>query len=451
MLTLSTPHHGPSRRDALRIGALSFAGLSLADVTRLQAASQSGRRQKSVIMIYLNGGPPHLDTYDMKPDLPAEYRGEFQPIDTIVPGMQICELMPQQARIADKFAVIRGVEFVHLHSGHEFYSGYGWQESPKVVRPRSKQRPALGSVLSRLRESNSVPPYVSLRNQEQWERAYYVGQEYEPFRIGGNSQPESRHNMKLQTGIDPLRLTRRAGLRREFDGIRRRMEETSETRALDAFQQRALDIVTSGRVRDAFDVDQEPAEVRERYGYKSFDVRTQVCNKVEHHQAEHPGRWLLQARRLVEAGVSVVTYSMGAWDTHRYNFETMRQLLPPLDQAVSTLILDLEERGLLEDTIVVLGGEFGRAPRIGDVTPDGRGHWPAAGFIWMAGGGINTGRIIGDTDSRGERSTGKPIRMERVMATLYRALGIDPGITFPDFNGRPQYIIEDREPIEGLL
>ena len=142
---------------------------------------------------------------------------------------------------------------------------------------------------------------------------------------------------------------------------------------------------------------------------------------------------------------------MGGWDTHRYNFETLRQLLPPLDQAVSGLILDLEQRGLLEDTVVMLGGEFGRAPRIGDITPDGRGHWPAAGFIWMAGGGIKSGCIIGDTDAQGQRSTGKPIRMERVMATLYRALQIDPGLTFPDLNGRPQYIIEDREPIEGLL
>ena len=451
MLTLSTPHRGPSRRDALRIGALAFTGLSLADVSRLQAASQSGIRQKSVIMIYLNGGPPHLDTYDMKPDLPAEYRGEFQPIDTNVPGMQICELMPQQARIADKFAVIRGVEFVHLHSAHEFYSGYGWQESPKVVRPRSKQRPALGSVLSRLRGSHSVPPYVSLRNQEQWERAYYLGHEYEPFRVGDYVRREAIQNMRLDAGIAPQRLSQRAELRQQFDALREQVETTIDSRALDSFQERALEIVTSGRVRDAFEVEKEPAEIRERYGLEPFDVRTQVCNQVTFHQREHPGRSLLQARRLIEAGVSVVTFCMHDWDTHRYNFQTMRQLLPPLDQAVSTLILDLEERGLLEDTIVMLGGEFGRTPRIGDITPDGRGHWPAAGCIWMAGGGINTGRIIGDTDSRGEQSTGKPIRMERVMATLYRALGINPGLTFPDFNGRPQYIIEDREPIEGLL
>ena len=440
-----------SRRDALRVGALSFAGLSLADVGRLQAASKSGKRQKSVIMIYLNGAPSHLDMYDMKPDLAAEYRGEFRPIDTNVSGMQICELMPQQAKIADKFAVIRGVEFVHLHSGHEFYSGYGWQETPKVVRPRSKQRPALGSVLSRMRRSTTVPPYVSLQNQEQWERAYYLGQEYEPFRIRGNSQPESLQNMKLSKAADAARLQGRSRLLQEFNGIRKRVEGTTASRAIDAYQQRALELVTSGRVQAAFDVAKEPAKVRERYGHKSFAVRRQVCNQVDHYQAEHPGPSLLQARRLIEAGVSVVTFSMGAWDTHRYNFETLRQLLPPLDQAVSTLILDLEDRGLLDDTIVVMGGEFGRAPRIGDVTPDGRGHWPSAGFIWMAGGGINTGRIIGDTDARGERSTGKPIRMERVLATVYRALGIDPALTFPDFNGRPQTIIEDREPIEGLL
>ena len=325
MLTLSTPHRGPSRRDALRIGALSFAGLSLADVSRLQAASQSGIRQKSVIMIYLNGGPPHLDTYDMKPDLPAEYRGEFQPIDTNVPGMQICELMPQQARIADKFAVIRGVEFVHLHSAHEFYSGYGWQESPKVVRPRSKQRPALGSVLSRLRGSHSVPPYVSLRNQEQWERAYYLGHEYEPFRVGDYVRREAIQNMRLDAGIAPQRLSQRAELRQQFDALRERVETTIDSRALDSFQERALEIVPSGRVRDAFEVEKEPAEIRERYGLEPFDVRTQVCNQVTFHQREHPGRSLLQARRLIEAGVSVVTFCMHHWDTHRYNFQTMRQ------------------------------------------------------------------------------------------------------------------------------
>ena len=226
MLTLSTSNRnaltyqkGMSRRDVLRVGALSFAGLSLADVTRLQAASQSGSRQKSAIMIYLSGGPSHLDMYDMKPDLAAEYRGEFQPIDTNVPGMQICELMPQQAKIADKFTVIRGVEFVHLHSGHEFYSGYGWQETPKVVRPRSKQRPALGSVLSRLRERTPVPPYVSLQNVEQWERAYYLGQEHEPFRVGGNSRRESLQNMSLPGSVDAMRLADRSGLLQEFDAL----------------------------------------------------------------------------------------------------------------------------------------------------------------------------------------------------------------------------------------
>jgi len=365
--------------------------------------------------------------------------------------MQICELMPQQAKMADKFAVIRGVEFVHLHSGNEFYSGYGWQETPKVVRPRSKQRPALGSVLSRLRESKTVPPYVSLSNREDWERAYYLGQEYEPFRIRGNAQPESLQNMKLFAGMNVARMQNRSYLLEQFNQIQRAVEASTATNTLDAYQQRAFDIVTSGKIKDAFETEKEPLKVRERYGFKSFDVRRQVCNQVDYYKAEHPGRSLLQARRLVEAGVSVVTFSMGAFDTHRYNFETMRQLLPPLDQAVSALILDLEDRGLLEDTVVMMGGEFGRAPKVGDVTPDGRGHWPSAGFIWMAGGGIKTGQFVGETDARGERSTGKPIRMERVLAMLYRALGIDPALTFRDYNGRPQFIVEDREPIEGLL
>ena len=277
--------HSPSfsRRNLLRVGTLSLGGLSMTALARLRAESTSRRRKKSVIMIYLSGGPSHLDMYDMKPDLPAEYRGEFKPIATNVPGLQICELMPQQAKIADKFAVIRGVEFVHLHSGHEFYSGYGWQETPKVVRPRSKQRPALGSVVSRLRRSHAVPPYVSLLNHQQWERAYYLGQEHEPYRIRGNSQPESLQNLRLSNGASEQRLVGRSQLLREFASIRKPGEKTQVARTLDAFQQQALDIVISGRVHAAFDIEKEPPAVRERYGHKPFAVRTQVCNKVEHH------------------------------------------------------------------------------------------------------------------------------------------------------------------------
>ena len=163
------------------------------------------------------------------------------------------------------------------------------------------------------------------------------------------------------------------------------------------------------------------------------------------------GRCLLQARRLVEAGVSVVTYAMGGYDTHRYNFEVLNAMLPPLDQAVSALVLDLEERGLIDDVVVMMGGEFGRTPRIGDVTPDGRSHWPSAGFLWLAGGGLKTGQVIGSTDARGERVTGPQLGLQNVLATIYRVLGIDAAMTFPDFNGRPQYVLEDRQVVRDLL
>jgi hypothetical protein len=403
-------------------------------------------------MIHLSGGPSHLDMYDMKPDAPAEYRGEFRPISTNVPGMDICELMPQQARIADKFTILRGVQFVHLHTANEFYSGYGWQESPRAVVPGEAQRPALGSVVSKLRGAqSSIPPYVSLDNNADWERAYYLGAEHEPFRFGGNnSAPESLANMGRCKTVDGSRLDDRATLLHSFDSLRRKLDATPAVSALDKIQSRALEIVTSGAVQQAFEVEREPQSVRDRYGHKQFTVRSQDCLK-NYHQQKHPGVALLQARRLIEAGVSVVTYCSHNWDTHRYNFETLRAVLPHLDQALTALVCDLEERGMLDDVAILMGGEFGRTPRIGDVQPDGRSHWPEAGFLWVAGGGLKTGQVIGQTDSRGERVISEPIRVQQVLATMYHVLGIDPVTTFRDFNGRPQYVLEHRDLIPGLV
>ena len=198
------------------------------------------------------------------------------------------------------------------------------------------------------------------------------------------------------------------------------------------------------------DVEKEPEKVRARYGDRPFKLVRQEC-VINYHEVAHPGRSLLQARRLVEAGVSVVTYSFNNWDTHRYNFATLRELVPPLDQALHALVTDLEERGLLDDVAVLMGGEFGRRPRIGDVTPDGRTHWPEAGFLWVAGAGLKTGQVIGATDYRGEQVVGNPIRMQNVLATLYRVLGVDPATTFPDYNGRPQYVLESCQPVMELL
>ena len=419
---------------------LALGGLTLGDVLRLRAASSTGKRQKSVIMIFLSGGPSHLDMYDMKPAAPREYRGEFSPIQTNVPGMEICELMPQQAKIADKFAILRGVHFVHLHTANEFYSGYGWQESPRASVPGEARRPALGSVVSRFRRGeSSVPPYVSLENQPDWERAYYAGIEHEPFRVGGGNAREALDDMGRPATVSLARLEHRADLLHSFRTVRRNFDNQGAAKGVDSFQNRALEIVSSGKVRTAFDIEKESPSMRARYGDATFKY------------GPHPGRSLLLARRLIEAGVSVVTACMYGWDTHRANFSTLRDLLPALDQAVATLVTDLEERGLLDDVAILMGGEFGRTPRIGDITPDGRSHWPDAGFLWMAGGGLRTGQIIGATDARGEKVIGRPIGLQNVLSTLYHVLGIDPSLTLSDHNGRPQYVLEHREPIAELL
>jgi hypothetical protein len=403
-------------------------------------------------MIHLSGGPSHVDTYDMKPRAPSEYRGEFSPIRTNVPGVHICELMPRQAAVADKFAILRGVQLAHLHTANEFYSGYPWQDSPRASVPGEAQRPALGSVVSRLRGgSAAVPPYVSLSNRADWERAYYLGAEHEPFRVGGGNHREPLDNLRRCPGVSARRLESRKDLLRGFDTLRRDLDTRGALEGLDGFQARALQMIASGKVRDAFDLDRETDKVRTRYGEQPLKVLNQQCGAVSHHEVTHPGRALLQARRLLEAGVAVVTVAFHDWDTHRYNFATLRQLLPPLDQALTALITDLDERGLLADMAVLMGGEFGRAPRVGDVTPDGRSHWPEAGFLWVAGGGLKGGQVVGATDARGERVVGNPIRMQNVLATLYHVLGIDPATTFPDYSGRPRCVLDDPQPVAELL
>lgn len=429
-----------TRRSFIQVGALGLGGLTLGDVLRSRVqAVPTGARQKSVIMVHLSGGPSHLDMYDMKPDAPREYRGEFSPIHTNVPGIELCELMPMQARIADKFTILRGCQLANLHSGNAFYSGYAWQESPRAPVPDEAQRPALGSIVSRLRPSApGVPTYVSMDNAADWERAYYAGFEHEPFRVGGGNSPESFENMGHRQPV--TRLEMRNDLRRGLDTFRRTLSENETLRAVDVFQTRAIDIVASGKVRDAFaDVDKEPLHIRARYGERASSHGVPI------------GRSLLLARRLVEAGVSVVTQCFSGWDTHRENFISLRGMLPQLDQALYGLITDLDERGMLSDVAILVGGEFGRTPRIGDQTPDGRGHWPEAGFLWVAGGGLNVGQVIGATDARGEKIIGNPIQIQNVLATFYRVLGIDPATTLRDYNGRPQYVLEHREPVAGLI
>jgi hypothetical protein len=401
---------GVSRREFLRIGALSMGGLSLTDLwTRSARAEGNGKRgKKSVIMIYLYGGMPHLDMYDMKPDAPADIRGEFKPIATNVPGIDICELMPKQATITDKLAFIRNWEGHGGHNPLELLTGV----------PEGSKRPAFGSVVSRLHGAvrDGMPQYVASGLNGP---TAYLGKAHEPFVPNGDLMK----NLQLRASREEL--ADRQALLQSFDTLRRDLD--TQLDGLDALTARAMEMISSNQVRDAIDITKESAAVRAKYGKAT--------------------NWLM-ARRLVEAGVEVVSLSgAGDWDTHENNFTVMRRLMPEYDQAVHALVTDLHERGLDQDVAVVVWSEFGRTPKINDKA--GRDHFPT-GSVLMAGGGFKVGQAIGATDSRAERSTSVPYRAANVLATLYGHLGIDPALTLPDHNGRPMYLLDDRRPIAEL-
>lgn len=423
MLTILGPkrkcRHQLSRRDVLRIGALAIGGLSLPDVLRLRASAAEGAgRGKSVIMIWLRGGPSHIDSYDMKPAAPVEVRGEFRPIPTKVPGIEICEYMPLQAQIMDKLAIIRGIRSNDLgdHTPHYISTGF----------PDRDKRPALGSIVSYLKpRSDGLPPYFSTYRPERGEQPTYLGPAHAAF----VPQGDGLENLRPARGMTLDRLDDRRRLLSRLDTLRRDIDRSGTFAALDQFSVQALEMITTSKAREAMDLEKEPAATRARYGrfWESF----------------------LMARRLVEAGVSVVTLKIGDWDTHEHNFRDMRDQLPPLDQGFHALITDLYDRGLQNDVAVVMWGEFGRAPRISRI--DGRDHWPEAGAAVVAGGGFKVGQVIGQTDSHAGAAMGRPYTPSNVLSTVYRHLGIDPAITIPDLNGRPMHVLEDREIVRELL
>lgn len=428
---------GLSRRTFLQAGALGLGGLTMADV--LQARADQASTAKAVIMIFLSGGPSHIDTYDMKPDAPDEIRGDFGSIQTNVPGLRICEHMPLQATIADKLAVLRGVKTVGNHTGNEFFSGFAWEQG-KPDSVINQTRPALGSVVSKLRTGNNpLPAYVCLHDNPTWEHAYHLGSAHEPFRVF----VRQRENQGLDNMRRPLSLSReqvmdRGSLLRSFDAIRRDIDRTGAFDTLDSVNARALEISLSNNVRDAFDINLEPAHVRARYGHGE----TMFGFK--------PGQEMLQARRLVEAGVPVVTVASHGWDTHEKNFELLRNQLPVIDRGLHALITDLEVRGMARDVAIIIGGEMGRTPRITRERA-GREHWPECGVTLMAGGDFRTGQVVGGSDRRGEYPLGRPITPQMMMASLYRHLGIDPARTFPSAAGRPVYILDERDVIPELF
>jgi Protein of unknown function (DUF1501) len=427
---------GLSRRNFLKIGAFG-AGLTLADMLRLRAQADNVAAprapNKAAIMVYLHGGPSQVDTYDLKPEAPVEYRGEFRPIPTNVPGVRICEHFPRQARIFDRLAVIRSLETVNEHNDALVMTGYSDNNNS------INQHPSFGSVVSRVRGNRraGVPPFVSLRgvplytnpNRDPGCEPGYLGVAHRPFSPRG----EALANLGLPGGVTMDRLADRRGLLHSFDQVRRDIDASGTMQGLDAFTASAFDMVASGAVRRALDLSLEEPRVRDRYrGVEQF----------------------LTARRLVEAGVSCVTLlsnaDWGRWDTHFNNFRILRdELLPELDRGVSNLIEDLVDRGMDKDVVTVVWGEFGRSPRIN--ANAGRDHWPSVMSALVAGGGLRMGQVIGSSSDRGEYPRDRRMTPSNVLSTIYRTLGIDPAMTFPNRAGRPMSILDERDPVTELL
>jgi hypothetical protein len=414
---------GVNRRSFLKIGALG-AGMTLADMLRArahaQATGQPAPSNKAAIMIYLPGGPSHMDMYDMKPDAPVEYRGEFRPISTNVPGVQICEHMPLQARMWDKLACIRSIVSVDEHSDSMVFTGYSENQN------RTEHHPSFGSVVSRLRAGRNadVPAFVSLRGMDLGLEPGYLGVAHRAFTPNG----PAFDNLRLANGVSTNHVQDRRSLLAEFDDVRRDIDASGTMAGLDTFQQRAFDMIASGSVRLALDLNREDPRSRDRYrGIEQF----------------------LQARRLVEAGVGCVTLAIGGWDTHDQNFVQLRRQLPQVDRGVATLVQDLVERGMDQDVVTVMWGEFGRTPRVNGTA--GRDHWSPVMSALIAGGGLRMGQAIGSSSARGEQPRDRRCTPQQVLSTIYRAMGIDPSMTFADGAGRPRYIIDDREPIAELL
>lgn len=448
MLTISGEHHrfcdGLSRRSFLQAGALATGGLALPELLRRQAAAGT-RSHKAVIMICLNGGPSHLDTYDMKPQAAVDFRGEFRPIATNVPGMDICEKMPRQAQLADKFSVVRSLRMIEpSHQLHECYTGF----------PTAQARPSFGSIVSAVRglDTTGLPQYVSLsltdhpRTVAKAEVPTYLGLAHAPF----EPSPGALTNLQRHENISATRFTHRASLLQAFDELRSQTDSSAAIAGHDQFTQQALNILTSPQVREAFDTSREPQHVREMYGE---DLESKFNYQFGHTwRSSH----FLQARRLVEAGVPVVTLAPGAWDHHgNLNgvrgtiFERLGERLPHLDRSLAALITDLHQRGLQKDVLVVMWGEFGRTPKVNQY--GGRDHWPPASFAYFSGGNFQMGQMIGTTDAQGAQVTSPPYGAQNVLAMIYRHLGIDAAQTFPNFAGRPMYLVEDRQPIRELL
>ena len=438
-----------SRRDFLRVGGMAAGGLSLSQLLALQARAGSGSTSKSIINVYLPGGPSHLDLFDLKPNAPGEIRGEFSPIRTNVPGIEICELFPRLATMADKFAIIRSI--VGSEGQHDCFqcmTGRTHRDTPpaggwpmfgswvsKVMGPRNPSIPANVSLMYPTGNRTWGDPY----------RAGFIGPAHDPMTLVDKDPLAKAGNMTLQ-GITLERLSDRRRLLASIDQYRRQLDDFVPMASMDTFTEQALSILTSSQLAAALDLSQEEPAILERYGTNDPKYQRDGAPKMV--------RNFLIARRLVEAGARVVSMNYSRWDWHGgdgMNFPRTREEAPLLDQGLSALITDLHERGLDRDVSVVVWGEFGRTPKINSM--NSRDHWPQVSFALMFGGGMRTGQVIGSTNRLGEYAQDRPVTFQEVFATLYQNVGIDvQSATVRDLNGRPQYLVNSGvRPIAELI
>ena len=455
---MSSRTTGIDRRGILHLGLLGGFGLGLSDLLRLQARAEPStaalQRVNSVIILHMRGGPSQLETWDMKPEAPIEIRGEFKPISTSVPGIEICELLPQTAAIMHKWSIIRSLQHLpeygdvsHSRGDQVVFTGHA-----PGINESINSHPSMGSVVAKQLQhfDPTMLSYVMVPRMIPGTGSAYLGPTCRPFETladpAAQGQKFEVQNLSTPSGVAVDQISDRQRLLTSLDRIRRDVDRTEVLAAMDSYQRQAWEIITGPRVRQAFDLDSEPQAVRDRYGYPAqYTPRMRAGG-------DNPG-WnqrLLLARRLVEAGVRLVTVDLRWWDTHDDNFWSLKNgFLPPFDQCYSALIEDLDQRGLLDTTLVVAWGEHGRTPRVNATA--GRDHWMSAFSAAIAGGGVQGGRVIGSTDSQAAVAKDNPKYPQDVLATVYRHLGVDPTINYTDHAGRPHPVLPFGKPIDELF
>ena len=444
---------GMSRRSAIKAGFLGLAGLSLADLLRLRAHGAAAKNDKSVILIWLDGGPSQLESYDPKPYAPSDYRGPFGALQTNVPGMIVSETLPLHAKLADKMAYVRSVH----HDNGDHFAGAHWMLTGRFgsnAASLPQKYPGVGAYISKLRGPNvsGMPAYVGLPAAQSvylfpgYQGAAYLGAAYNPFDVD-TEQKYLGYNSQVTIGrpkcldsfgkVEPTRAGDRQSLLAGLDQIERQADQSGLMKTVDRYQQDAFSMVLGGKAREAFNLNLEDPKAIDKYGNNPW------------------GRYTLMARRLVEAGTTFATVDMPHWDDHSNIEKGHGTKLEAVDHAVAALIDDLNVRGILDKTLVIVMGEFGRTPKINNGQPGiaipGRDHWGNAISVMMAGGGLKGGVVVGATNSKAEFPIERALTPADILATVYHVMGIDPTTSFKDFAGRPVPMLDEGAPIAELI